>query len=104
MAIPGLWSLAEYHLLIDGFQTATGLTSVALRRRRAWVLLYLGVIELLIGVSLESLRFFEEAIPYVILSELVGRVLLLFGLLKVVEGLTSHMERDSKHFAPVYTV
>ena len=65
-----------------------------------------GLIEVLIGVSLESLRYFEDTVPspYVVVWELLGRVLLIFGLLKIVEGLTSHVVRHSNRYGPVYTV
>lgn len=96
--------MVEYHLFIDGFQIKTDLTPSALWRRRGWVLIYFGVIEVLIGVSLESIRYIEDMVPYFLLWELLGRVLLIFGLLKIIEGLTSHVAIYSNRYGPVYTV
>ena len=98
--------MTEYHLLIDGFQIDRDLTPSELWRRRGWILIYFGLIEVLIGVSLESLRYFEDTVPspYFVLWELLGRVLLIFGLLKIVEGLTSHVVRHSNRYGPVYTI
>lgn len=106
MIVPGVWSMTEYHLLIDGFQIDRDLTPSELWRRRGWILIYFGLIEVLIGVSLESLRYFEDTVPspYFVLWELLGRVLLIFGLLKIVEGLTSHVARHSNRYGPVYTI
>lgn len=106
MIVPGTWSMTEYHLLIDGFHIDLNLTPSDLWRRRGWILVYFGLIEVLIGVSLESLRYFEDTVPspYVVVWELLGRVLLIFGLLKIVEGLTSHVVRHSNRYGPVYTV
>lgn len=104
MVVPGVWSMTEYHLLIDGLQIERDLTPSELWRRRGWVLVYFGLIEVLIGILLESIRYFEDTVPYFVLWELLGRVLLIFGLLKIVEGLTSHVAIHSNRYGPVYTV
>lgn len=104
MIVPGVCSMVEYHLFIDGFQINSDLTPSGLWRRRGWVLIYFGVLEVLLGLSLESIRFIEDAVPCFLLWELLGRVLLIFGLLKIVEGLTSHVPIYSHPYGPVYTV
>ena len=104
MIVPGICSMQEYHLFIDGFHIKTDVTPCMLWRRRGWVLIYFGVIEVLLGVSLEAIRYIEDIVPYFLLWELLGRVLLIFGLLKIVEGLTSHVAMYSYRYGPVYTV
>lgn len=104
MIVPGVWSMVEYHLFIDGFQVETDFTPSAIWRRRGWILVYFGVIEVLLGMFLESIRFIEDKVPCFLLWELLGRVLLIFGLLKIVEGLTSHVAIYSGRYGPVRTV
>lgn len=104
MIVPGICSLVEHHLFIDGFQIENDITPSALWRRRGWLLIYFGVIEVLVGFSLESIRYIEDIVPCFLLWELIGRVLLIFGFLKIIEGLTSHVAIYSDRYGPVYTV
>ncbi|XP_068672960.1 uncharacterized protein [Montipora capricornis] len=108
MIIPGLCTKVEHHLFIDGLQISTNdviLTPPGLWRRRRWLLVCYGFIELVMGLSLESIRYIEESEnTWFLLWELLGRVLLIFGFLKIVEGLISPMPRFSDRYGKVYNV
>lgn len=104
MMVPGTCSVEEYHLFIDGFQVNTDDTPSTIWRRRGWVLICHGVMEVLIGVTLEAIRYIEDLVPCFLLWELLGRALLIFGFLKIVEGLISPAAIHNYRFGPVYTV
>lgn len=108
MIVPGLCSMVEHHLFIDGVEISTNdsrLSPSTLWRRRGWLLVCFGFIELVLGISLESIRYTEDIDEtWFLFWELLGRVLLIFGFLKIVEGLKSPLARYSDCHGPVYTV
>ncbi|XP_029199815.2 uncharacterized protein LOC114964623 [Acropora millepora] len=108
MIVPGLCSVAKHHLFIDGVEISTNdsrLSPSTLLRRRGWLLVCFGFIELVMGISLESICYIEDIDEtWFLFWELLGRVLLIFGFLKIVEGLKSPVARYSDCHARVYTV
>ena len=102
MRTPGLTAFSEFHLFINGVDAVTGQTPWTLWRRRGWLLIYFGIIEILIGILLESLRYLENPAKHLAITNVVGRVVLLFGLLQIIEGLTPILSRNRS--PSVYTV
>lgn len=96
---------SDFHLFIDGVDVSTSQTLWNFWRRRAWLLMYFGVIKILFGILLESLRYLQDPIDVLVVLMIVGRVVLLFGLLQVIEGVTIILSRPSPTIClPVETV
>ena len=100
-SLPLAW---DFHLFIDGVDVETAHSPWMFWRRRGWLLIYFGVIKIMMGMALESLRYLQDPVAALVVMMIVGRVVILLGLFQVFEGVTMILSRYPTNGLPVETV